>query len=89
MTDKEWKELCEWADNSRKITLSGDDEYVYYIEIFFDETTIIYVNKHGGIRLHKSYNGATSDSVIVWNRTYKQIKNIIANLVEDMENENK
>lgn len=88
MTDKEWKELCEWADKfSRKITLSGDDKYVYYIEIFLEKTTIIRVNSKGGIILHKSNTGSTSESVIIWNRTYKQIKNIIANLVEDMENE--
>lgn len=88
MTNKEWNELCEWADKfSRKITLSGDDEYIYYIKIYFDKTTMIYINKHGGMKLHKSCEGSTSESVIIWNRTFKQIKNIIANLVEDMENE--
>lgn len=85
MTDKEWKELCDWAyEYSRKITLSGDDKYVYYIEIFLEKTTIIRVNRHGGIILHKSNTGATSESVIIWNRTYKQIKAIIENLTEEV-----
>ena len=86
MTDKEWKELCDWADKfSRKIILSGDDEYIYYIKIYIDKTTTIYINKHGGMKLYKHCEGSTSESVIIWNRTYKQIKAIIENLVEEVE----
>lgn len=69
MTDKEWKELCEWAEenHSNKLTVSG--KYIKfcddYDELVFDKAGTIFA----GI------------SIITFRRTPEQIKAIIENLL--------
>ena len=68
MTDKEWKELCEWAKNrSNKLTVS--DDYI----TFSDDYGELVFDKFGSI-----FSGS---SIITFCRTAKQIKAIIENLL--------
>ena len=82
MTDKEWKELCEWVKN-----LKNDKVYVckrtendivkyMYITIVDAYTEPIDIYSEGEIYFANGY-----DCVIARNRTAKQIKAIIKNLL--------
>lgn len=85
MTNKEWKELCDWAyEYSRKITLSGNTEECWAIDIYMDKNTNFFIEKQGRIRLHKYFCGTTVEIIIVENRSQKQIKAIIKNLVDEV-----
>lgn len=76
MTDKEWKELCEWA-----ISLNKKDVYITkrnaieWISVgnCFEETLGFF--KDGMV---------IGESIISRNRTAKQIKSIIENLIEEV-----
>lgn len=77
-----WKELCEWAYKfSKKITLSGNIEECWIINIYMDENTIFFIEKQGRIKIHKYFYGTTLEIIIAENRTPTQIKSIIENLL--------
>lgn len=82
MTDKEWKELCEWAKNhSDKICLMGVDGVCHQIGLYFNESENIEFNRYGDVRIKISNTNIFTSIDIVENRTPQQIKAIIENLL--------
>ena len=82
MTDKEWKELCDWAKqqkyevkefdindgyNIEEEHLLVEDNYINFRELTFEKDGTIFMNYY--------------QDVICENRTYEQIKAIITNLL--------
>lgn len=86
MTDKEWKEICDWVKslNSKLCFIDNSDEEVILAGVG-DNSPYIF----GGGYLEITKNGEViaydSEILIVENRTQKQIKAIIKNLVEEAE----
>ena len=87
MTDKEWKELCDWAEK-----LDYDRIEVEYNKILDERTIYIksvdesYLYGHNKVGLVINQDGSISNGrvYIAENRTAKQIKAIIKNLVEEV-----
>lgn len=76
MTDKEWKELCEWAKDlqNKKVTVS---EFTY--EPFEEHITL---NPRGETLIfYKSGEILGAEDYIAYHRTAKQMKEIITNLL--------
>ena len=73
MTDKEWKELCEWAKNLHRdfIVVDSDNQYIAIGETYGIE---FYITDDGNIR-------GSWGEIMSCNRTAKQIKVIITNLL--------
>lgn len=68
MTDKEWKELCDWAESLK------NDKIEVIVNIVIDTGTEgLIITQSGDIR--------TLTDDIAYNRTAKQIKAIIENLL--------
>lgn len=80
MTNKEWKELCNWVK-------SLNTKHCFIDE--FNEEEVILAGIYGGDYLEITKNGEIIEfdygSLIAENRTQKQIKAIIKNLVEEAE----
>lgn len=79
MTDKEWKELCDWADNNKFQVLHIGDRSNIYVEIDNNRRFVIY--NSGAIFMEFKYIDTSMDIFITRNRTVKQIKAIIENLL--------
>lgn len=73
MTDKEWKELCEWAKNLHRdfIVVDSNNQYIAIGEIYGIE---FYITDDGNIR------GSWGEIMSCY-RSSKQIKAIIENLL--------
>ena len=85
---KEWEKLYKWAyEYSKKITLSGNMEECWRIDIYIDENTYFFIDKNGNITVHKYFYNTTVDFTILKNRTPQQIKSIIKNLVDEANND--
>jgi len=69
MTDKEWKELCEWVKGKYSNKLTVSDNYI----TFSDDYGELVFDKFGNI--------LTNDSIITFRRTPAQMKSIIENLL--------
>ncbi len=77
MTDKEWKELCEWAHNySDKIFLDVVSGVCYGIEI-----NHLKFNKYGEFNAEIYNYNMYVNVIIAKNLTSQQIKAIIENLL--------
>lgn len=81
MTDKEWKSLCGWAEKLDRIEIEYNkilDERTLYIQSVSD--SYLYGRKVG---LEISQDGSIYNGrvYIAENRTPKQIKSIIENLL--------
>ena len=79
MTDKEWKELCDWVK-------SLNTKHCF-IDKFNEEERIL-AGIYGGDYLEITKDGDIIEfdygSLVAENRTQKQIKAIIKNLVEEV-----
>ena len=74
MTDKEWKELCEWAKSLKNKSIKILFNTIYRDNDFeWDEIIIDY---RGNIN--------QGDNMIALNRTAKQIKELIKNIVDEV-----
>lgn len=77
MTDKEWKELCEWAKNlqNKKVTVS---KFTYEP---FEEHITLDLPRAEILIFYKSGEILGAEDYIAYNRTPEQIKAIITNLL--------
>ncbi len=88
MTDKEWKEICDWVKslNSKLCFIDNSDEEVILVGVGDDSPHIF-----GGGYLEITKNGEVieydCEILIVKNRSQKQIKAIIKNLIEEANND--
>ena len=82
MTDKEWKKLCDWVKSLKNdrvyICKRTENDIVKYMYITIGDayTESLDIYQDGSIYFANGY-----DCVIVRNRSYKQIKAIITNLL--------
>lgn len=78
MTDKEFKELCEWAK-----TLNNENVYVAKYEKNSDKTEWISVGNcwFESLKFYKDGKIYGEEDIISENRTAKQMKAIIENLL--------
>ena len=82
MTDKEWKKLYKWAENySDKVYLKGALDVCDGIDVYINNQMIIQINKYGDFKIHTYNKNINVDVDIADNRTAKQIKSIIENLL--------
>lgn len=82
MTDKEWKKLYKWAENySDKVYLKGALDVCYGIDVYINNQIIMQFNKYGDFKIHTHNKNINVDVNIADNRTAKQIKSIIKNLL--------
>ena len=85
MTDKEWKKLYKWAENySDKVYLKGVLDVCYGIDVYINNQMIMQVDKYGDLKIHTHNKNINVDVNIADNRTAKQIKAIIKNLIEEV-----
>ncbi len=83
MTDKEFKELCEWAikNYSDKVRLKGALGVYYGMDIYINNQVIMQVDEYGKLNIYTYNENASVEIRIVGNRTSAQIKSIIENLL--------
>lgn len=83
MTDKEFKELCEWAKKNYPKNIMTDN--YYYIDMILSNHNILEFNKLGRIDIQKNIGDLAIKFILGYNRTQEQMKEIIKNLVEEAE----
>lgn len=79
MTDKEWKELCEWAEKKYPENIITDK--CYCIDMLLKDHNVLEFTKLGRIVIHKDIGDLSIRFNLEYNRTAKQIKTIIENLL--------
>jgi hypothetical protein len=79
MTDKEWLELCEWAEKNYPENIITDKCYV--IDMLLSNHNMLEFNKSGRIDIYKNIGDLSIRFNLDCNRTAKQIKSIIENLL--------
>ena len=79
MTDKEFKELCEWAKKNYPKNIMTDN--YYYIDMILSNHNILEFNKLGRIDIQKNIGDLAIKFILGYNRTQEQIKAIIENLL--------
>lgn len=79
MTDKEFKELCEWAKKNYPKNIMTDN--YYYIDMILSNHNMLEFNKLGRIDIQKNIGDLAIKFILGYNRTPEQIKAIIENLL--------
>lgn len=82
MTDKEFKELCEWAKKNYPKNIMTDN--YYYIDMILSNHNILEFNKLGRIDIQKNIGDLAIKFILEDNRTPAQIKAIIENLLQEV-----
>jgi hypothetical protein len=83
MTDKEWKELCEWAEKlgSKRIVV-GYNEFVGEKSIYIYSVGVnFFCSDKIGLVIQQDGSISNGRTYIAKNRTPQQIKSIIENLL--------
>ncbi len=79
MTDKEFKELCEWAEKKYPENIISDR--CFSIDMLLTNHNMLKFNKLGRIDMYKNIGDLSIRFNLEYNRTAKQMKAIIENLL--------